>query len=395
VRTYLLAVTCAILALSAAATNAATYKIRDLGVEPVQYLDQEYEVDLRINNAGCIAGAYTPLANPRVRRCFIWRDGVVTALAPTDLTRNVFTLTGMNAKGEISGYCRARVVDMLGTVAASWQPSDPIVPQLRSFASGIGLLGRAVAVNDKGWIAINESTNVEPAKTITYQDRGAIFKDGKLRYLQVPKGYRYASVVSVNNSGQVIGYCVKNNKKSRDESSAYLWQNGEAINLGSLPGCYSTVPICINDKGQIVCESLSEAGRKWFLWSNGKITPIEITGPVISILGIDNEGKVLLGSHYGWAGMWQDSKITIFKPNGLPPWKATAMNAKSRIAGTILYDNSTHACTFDNGMLTDLGTLEGGKNSLAFAINDNGTIVGISDAADMQFHVVIWEKVSD
>ncbi|MGU3443200.1 hypothetical protein ACLBXI_25395 [Bacillus cereus] len=38
-----------------------------------------------------------------------------------------------------------------------------------------------------------------------------------------------------------------------------------------------------------------------------------------------------------------------------------------------------HAFLYSNGAMSDLGTLSGGENSCAYAINDSGVIVGYSE----------------
>jgi probable HAF family extracellular repeat protein len=51
-------------------------------------------------------------------------------------------------------------------------------------------------------------------------------------------------------------------------------------------------------------------------------------------------------------------------------------------------DQSSHAITYSNGVMTDLGTL-GGVESNAFAINDSGQVAGFSYLASGNYHAFL------
>jgi uncharacterized membrane protein len=53
-----------------------------------------------------------------------------------------------------------------------------------------------------------------------------------------------------------------------------------------------------------------------------------------------------------------------------------------------------HAFVWENGRLTDLGTLRGGVSRGAVAINDEGQIVGTGTNARMQKFAVVWARVT-
>jgi probable HAF family extracellular repeat protein len=60
---------------------------------------------------------------------------------------------------------------------------------------------------------------------------------------------------------------------------------------------------------------------------------------------------------------------------------------------TILGEGATHAFSYSGRMrmMTDLGTLSDGSNSMAFAINSTGVVAGSGDSAsDGTFHAVTW-----
>ncbi len=49
-----------------------------------------------------------------------------------------------------------------------------------------------------------------------------------------------------------------------------------------------------------------------------------------------------------------------------------------------------HAFLWQNGKMTDLGTLPGGSSSTAYGINDRGQIVGESNDASNNADAVLW-----
>lgn len=61
------------------------------------------------------------------------------------------------------------------------------------------------------------------------------------------------------------------------------------------------------------------------------------------------------------------------------------------VGSAYLADETTyHAVRWDNGVITDLGTLAGGANSSAYGINAAGTIVGQSDVSAFQTRAFSW-----
>jgi probable HAF family extracellular repeat protein len=52
-----------------------------------------------------------------------------------------------------------------------------------------------------------------------------------------------------------------------------------------------------------------------------------------------------------------------------------------------------HACLWNKGKITDLGTLPGGEDySTANAINSRGQVVGRSNTASGEYHALLWTK---
>ena len=121
---------------------------------------------------------------------------------------------------------------------------------------------------------------------------------------------------------------------------AFLYENGAMIDLGTLDNyAYGASEAnAINDNGQIVGRSYiyGGGGTRGFLYENGSMSVIN-GGDWSHADDINNSGNVVVYS-----------------------------------------DN--HAFLYENGTMTDLGTL-GGNLSWAYSINNNNQIVGYSTTA--------------
>jgi probable HAF family extracellular repeat protein len=95
-------------------------------------------------------------------------------------------------------------------------------------------------------------------------------------------GGTFAEARNVNNRGQVVG----SGDNFAGDIHAILWEDGQAMDLGTLGGA-SSVAWGINDRGQIVGESEVDAESHAFLWQNGEMfdlgTAGEFTGRLPSI----------------------------------------------------------------------------------------------------------------
>ncbi|AVR99067.1 PEP-CTERM sorting domain-containing protein [Pseudoduganella armeniaca] len=140
--------------------------------------------------------------------------------------------------------------------------------------------------------------------------------------------------------------------------------------------------------------------------ADGQLTPIpQLSGQTASITAFGNDGSVGL-ARYDEAppqgvletGLWRRGVVESLPhlrttPDGLGYSIVTTINERRFMSGTSTVDGGfyddygnlipyTHAVTFTNGQVNDLGTL-GGKFSMAYASNASHTVVGFStDAAD-------------
>lgn len=131
-----------------------------------------------------------------------------------------------------------------------------------------------------------------------------------------------------------------------------------AVDLGSLPGAANSQALAVNDRGDAAGVSGFGFPTSAVMWTAEGLTDIGSIPPLVSTSyahDINKRGAVV-------------GHGTVFGPGSV----------------------GTHGFLYQDGVLTDLGTLPGETESYAVAINDRGEIAGISFTFFGQSHLVIW-----
>ncbi|MDQ1274646.1 MAG: hypothetical protein QG610_218, partial [Euryarchaeota archaeon] len=90
------------------------------------------------------------------------------------------------------------------------------------------------------------------------------------------------------------------------------------------------------------------------------------------------------------AFLWQNGMMTDLGTLGGDYGYAYGINNKGQKLGESETETGeTHAFLWQNGVMTDLGTL-GGSYSRAFKINENGQIIGKSETGTGETHATLW-----
>jgi len=214
-----------------------------------------------------------------------------------------------------------------------------------------------------------------------------------------PNARAYAS--AVNQAGVVVG---------RTGSQVVMWYHGTVTPIAPL----CTFSLCFLDRGdfrvgenaagQVVGTSFQQA----FAWNHGTLTNlgpsvqnasyaswINESGDVLGAMGLcdiavtDCEGRAVLWRHGSPIPLTLGGNRS--RPAGLNAAGQAIGEASLPVApGEPPGSSDVHAFLWQDGTMTDLGTL-GGHSSSAMGINSQGQVVGFAATADDVLHAVLWD----
>jgi len=208
---------------------------------------------------------------------------------------------------------------------------------------------------------------------------------------------KYNQATALNDRGQVVGY----ESLAGDDFiwRGFLWQRGKMTDLGGLGGSITTAD-AINNRGQVAGTSWTTNGETHgFLWASGKMTDLGARFDPASLgapqRGAMNErGQIPGRVDDRWAAVWEDGVIRILpKTTGIRASQALDINEAGTVVGscTLRPSSGVHPCLWRNGKVLDLGLIYG-NGGKAHAINDRGQVIGNSRSGNGRYHGFVWEN---
>ena len=190
---------------------------------------------------------------------------------------------------------------------------------------------------------MNESATVVGAKVLpTGSTQAFIWHHSTI--LELPTGSPHSFALDINNTGTAVG-----GTQQRGGIVAVAWTHQNRVDLGALLMHPNSVATTVNDAGTI-------AGR---CYSGDGSWPARPTNAIV----------------------WKHGVPRVLPlPLNCTSSSAYSINDANDVAGWTLTDNhQTHAMLYNKGMSEDLGTLPGGSESHASAVNDRCLVVGDSE----------------
>ena len=202
----------------------------------------------------------------------------------------------------------------------------------------------------------------------------------------------------INNRGQIAGTAETPDLDSGCPASSphlislpVLWEEGKVQALTTVGGDPDGFAMAINDQGQAVGFSGICAGAiHGILWENGTAFPLPDLGTGAIAEAINDKGQIagIIGSADGtteFGALWQNGELTNL---GTLPGDfaaiATGINNRGQVVGSTLDSsfNWSHTFIWQNGVMTDLNTMFPASSNLfalmANKINERGQISGMA-----------------
>jgi probable HAF family extracellular repeat protein len=278
------------------------------------------------------------------------------SLIPSIATAQAYTVTNI---GTASTHPSPRAVDNSGRVVGIFQvPTKP--PQLHGFfwsktggVQDLGTLGGddggAYGLNASGQV-VGQSNSVAgaPDQAFLWTKGGGMTTLGNL-------GGAESVANAVNSSGQVAGQA----ELANGFTHAFFWSKKSGLqDLGTLSGGKQSGANAINSSGEIAgWGNIGSSGRALTGTVSGGLVDLEIVANCGATgLGINDPGEVV-----GW---FNNSSNCGFTSHGFS-WT-------------------------QNGGMLDLGVLDGGQYSFAYAVNSSGQIVGTGDSSSSGVVALMW-----
>lgn len=209
-------------------------------------------------------------------------------------------------------------------------------------------------------------------------------------------GSNFSRALDINDAGQIAGTTRISFGAECEQLGpitsgcrAFLWENGTMHNLGTLPGGDFSAATDITEIGHVVGFSTTASGETHaFYWDGITMHDVGTLGGDRSLAWAANDrGRVVgvsttaSGEFHAFVWDYQRKRIRDLGTLGGTTSQAYAVNGRGDVAGyAYTEDGKSHAFFWDGWTMRDLGTIDGGEESIARAINRWGDVVGSANS---------------
>jgi probable HAF family extracellular repeat protein len=233
------------------------------------------EADPNGETFSCAPFFGTP-ATGNICRGFLWRDDVMIGLDPFAGGTHSYA-AGINNRGQIVGWAENGIEDstcvapqILQFHAALWDAKSPEAPPRDLPPLEGDSSSSATAINDRGQI-VGISGLCDRAFGRFSARKAVIWEDGAPRPLDDLGGIAWNTPAALNQHGDSAGFA---NVAGGGGLSAHavLWpREGGIVDLETVDGDVIALAFGINDRRQVVGQSIGAGGSRAFLWQDGEM----------------------------------------------------------------------------------------------------------------------------
>ncbi|MBB5957105.1 putative HAF family extracellular repeat protein [Saccharothrix tamanrassetensis] len=319
-----------------------------------------------VNDFGQVAGSSS---GNGPQHAVLWHRGKTT-----DLGRG--NATAINRRGQVLGL---EYLSGSGTYVQHpriWHngTTTDIAP------SGSGWVS-ATAINSAGAVPMTYSTSPYGY----HQEAASLWKDGRQQGLQLAGG-PHLTISVINDAGLVAGSHLP---MFGTDSHAFRCREASCGRLPSVPGTGRYAVSAANESGVVVGTRDNQPLR----WEGEGVTvlPGGVGGVAANPQAINERGDIV-----GWtqdatgtkrATVWRGGRQVVLDVPG--PAEALAISDSGDIVGWSSASGQRQAFLWRHGRVVELGTL-GGAYSVPVALNNFGTVVGHTTAADGSYRAAKW-----